>query len=201
MSRRGWVQVKAGLAGLAVFLVLLAALRLRGLLPFVAGAATYLALLWALRGERTRPRPVALPEGVSRTDYEAAVAALATASRALRSLSVAAPGADELTIWGMAERVEAIRRHHVANPAHVTRTRNFVRHTLPRMVAAVAGYVDLAQRAGPERDERLAGVARRLHGFVPVLERIDQACIDNDLMALEVGVEVLDEQLGRDRDA
>ena len=36
---------------------------------------------------------------------------------------------------------------------------------------------------------------------MPVLEKIDRACIEDDLMALEINVEVLDEQLGRDRDA
>ena len=103
----------------------------------------------------------------------------------------------------MAELVAAIRRHHVANPGHVPRTRAFVRHTLPRMVAAVAGYVDLARRTDPGTTQgdpaarRLAEVARKLAGFVPVLENIDRACVEDDLMALEINVEVLDEQLGR----
>jgi hypothetical protein len=73
------------------------------------------------------------------------------------------------------------------------------------MVAAVAGYVDLARRAGPGRDpdarrpdseDRLAEVSRRLRGFVPALEKIDRACVEDDLLALEISVEVLDEQLG-----
>ena len=36
-------------------------------------------------------------------------------------------------------------------------------------------------------------------GFVPVLEKIDKACLDNDLTALEINVEVLNEQLDRTR--
>src|SRR5690606_30606399 len=140
-------------------------------------------------------------DGVARADYEAAVEALGAAGRELRALAVDAPPGDMALIRSMADQVEAIRAHHEANPAHVPRTRTFVRHTLPRMVAAVAGYVDLAGRAGPEGNERLAKVRRRLEGFVPVLERIDRACVENDLMALEISVEVLDEQLGRDRGA
>jgi hypothetical protein len=36
--------------------------------------------------------------------------------------------------------------------------------------------------------------------FCLALERIDRACIDDDLMALEINVEVLNEQLGRGTD-
>ena len=43
----------------------------------------------------------------------------------------------------------------------------------------------------------LAEVSRRLADFVPVLENIDRACLDDDLTSLEINVEVLDEQLGR----
>lgn len=200
MTWRGWAHVKAGLAALAVLLVFFVGLRWRGMFPVIAAGVTYMGLLWAMRPERAPPRREPLPDGVSREDYEAAVEALAAAERDLRMLAGAAPREEAPAVRRMGELVGAIRRHHEANPAHVLRTRAFVRHTLGRMVAAVAGYVDLAQRAGPERDERLGEVARRIEGFVPVLERLDQACIDNDLMALEISVEVLDEQLGRDRD-
>ena len=207
MTWRGRVQLRAGLAALGVFLLLLLGLRLRNWLPFVAAAAVYLGLLWYWRAEswggRPARRPVALPDGVSRASYDEALAALGAAERELRALTAAAPAGDVPTVRRMAELVGSIRTHHEANPAHVPRTRAFVRHTLDRMVAAVAGYVDLAGRAAPqkdERDERLAEISRRLQGFLPVLERIDRACIENDLMALEISVEVLDEQLDRDRE-
>lgn len=193
--------MKAAAAALVVFLVLLLGLRLRSWLPFVGAALTYLALLWALRPRPQPTRPVALPDGISRADHDAAIETLAKAARELRGLAADAPAGDMAMIRRMADLVEAIRAHHEANPAHLPRTRIFVRHTLGRMVAAVAGYVDLARRAGPGGDERLAEVSRRLYGFLPVLERIDRACIENDLMELEISVEVLDEQLGRDRDA
>ena len=200
MTRSGRVQLRAGLVALAVFLVLLIGFRLRGWLPFTAAALVYLGLLWSWRTQAPAPRPLPLPDGVSRGDLEEALAGLDTAERELRALAVAAPDPDAPLIRRMADLVAAIRQHHEANPAHLLRTRSFVRHTLPWMVAAVAGYVDLAGRTGPDRDERLAEVLRRVEGFVPVLERIDQACVENDLMALEISVEVLDEQLGRDRD-
>lgn len=201
MRLPGRAQLKAGLAALAVFVLLLVGLRLRSWLPFIAAALTYLALLWYWRARPAARREVALPDGVSRADLDAALDALAAARRELGALADAAPPADLPLIRRMAALVGAIRLHIEANPAHVPRTRTFVRHTLGRMVAAVAGYVDLTRRAGPGGNGRLSEVARRLEGFVPVLERIDRACVENDLMALEISVEVLDEQLGRDRGA
>ncbi len=200
VSWRGWAQLRAGLSALAVFLVLLLGLRLRNWLPFVLAGATYLALLWRWRGGQPARRPVALPDGVSRAAHDEAVATLAAAERELGALIALAPDGDVAMIRNMAALVGSIRAHHEANPAHILRTRPFVRHTLGRMVAAVSGYVDLAGRTAPAGDERLADISRRLHGFVPVLSRIDRACIENDLMALEISVEVLDEQLGRDRE-
>ena len=204
---------------LAVFLVLLLALRLRSWLPFLGAALTYLGLLYACRPtDRPTDRPTAhpaagharqaergaaLPDGVARDDWQVALDALAGARRELAALAAEAPVAERPMIERMADLVGAIRLHHEANPGHVSRTRSFVRHTLPRMVAAVAGYVDLARRADtrhePGHDARLAAVSRQLRGFVPVLEKIDRACVEDDLMALEVNVEVLNEQLGRDR--
>jgi hypothetical protein len=246
MSSGARAQALAIAGAILVFLVLLLALRLRSWLPFVGAALTYLALLYAWRAAappRPRPRPGAragaragaaagpaeapLPEGVGRDDHRAALDTLARARRELEALAAGAPPADAPTVRRMAALVDAIRRHHEANPGHVPRTRPFLRHALPRMVAAVAGYVDLARRArpapgnsapdnsapdnsapdgpapdGPARggnghDDRLAEIARRIEGFVPALERIDRACLEDDLLALEITVEVLNEQLGR----
>ncbi len=209
MSRRVHALALAG--ALAVFLVLLLALRLRNWLPFIGAALAYMGLLWAWRPGGRAPRadePQApLPSGVSADDHRTALDTLGEARDQLARLGPEAPPADRPAIARMAELVAAIRRHHEANPGHTPRTRAFVRHTLPRMVAAVAGYVDLARRTGPRTgpgdadlpglDDRLAEVSRRLGGFVPVLENIDRACVDDDLTALEINVDVLDEQLGR----
>jgi hypothetical protein len=63
----------------------------------------------------------------------------------------------------------------------------------------VAGYVRLAAQAGPDQKDRLAAISTQLEEFVPVLEKIDRACLDNDITALEINVEVLNEQLDRRR--
>lgn len=202
MTRRRALMV-AATGGFAAFLLLLIGARLRGWLPFIGGALAYAGLLWALRRgpESSLPEPerqVALPDGMARADHDAALASLASAASELQALADNAPAGDRARLRHMAALIETIREHHIANPAHLSHTRIFVRHTLGRMIGAVAGYVDLANRARPEDDDRLAGIRQRLDGFIPVLERIERACFENDLMALEISVEVLDEQLGRD---
>ena len=220
-------QAVAIAGAVAVFLLLLLALRLRSWLPFLGAALAYLGLLYAWRPARSRPEArsqtapehleAALPDGVRREDLRAVLDGLAEAGRELDALAAEAPAADADAIRRMAALVEAIRAHHEASPGHVPRTRSFVRHTLPRMVEAVGAYVDVARRAGPAagdparpdpgrpdrgrpdpaRADRLAEVSRRIRGFVPALEKIDRACVEDDLLALEISVEVLDEQLGR----
>ena len=191
-------QIIAVIGALAVFLVLLVGLRLRGWPPFILAALAYAALLWVLPRPPARAPPAPLPDGISRADQDAALAALENAVRDLRSLAERAPSSDRARLRHMAALIDAIRKHHLANPSHLARTRIFVRHTLPRMVGAIATYVDLASRALAQDEARLAGIRERLDGFIPVLEQIERACLDHDLTALEISVEVLDEQLGRD---
>lgn len=190
-------QIIAAIGALAVFLVLLIGLRLRGWPPFILAALTYASLLWAVQRRPAKARPVPLPDGISRTDYDAALATLQKAAHDLRALAERAPASDRARLHHMAALIGTIRKHHLANPAHLSRTRIFVRHTLPRMVAVIADYVDLASRALAQDEARLAGIRERLESFIPVLEQIERACLNHDLMALEISVEVLDEQLGR----
>ena len=83
------------------------------------------------------------------------------------------------------------------NPDHVRLTAKFRRHVVGRMVGSVKSYVELARRAGRDQKARLAAISTQLEEFVPVLEKIDRACLENDLTALEINVEVLNEQLNR----
>lgn len=191
-------QTIAAIGALAALLVLMIGLRLRGWPPFILAALTYAALLWALQRQPEKARPVTLPDNISRTDYDQALAALEIAARDLRGLADRAPTSDQARLRHMAALIGTIRKHHLANPAHLSRTRILVRHTLPRIVAAIASYVDLSSRALAQDKARLAAIRERLDGFIPVLEQIERACLNHDLMALEISVEVLDEQLNRD---
>ena len=197
MRTRSGAQKIAMFGALAVFLASLVVLRRPGLIPLGIGVFAYLALLLAF-WPRRRPTPVVpLPEGVKRSDFNLAIERLQIGAARLRAAIAKAPPSDEPLFGRMADLLDQIQAHHVANPNHVTLTRTFIRHTLVRIIEAVGEYIDLTGRAGPDQSERLAEISGAFDGFVPVLEKIDQACLDNDLTQLEINVEVLNEQLDR----
>ena len=161
------------------------------------GGFAYLALLAALWPRRRKTQRAPLPDNVREEDYVLALQRLNGAANRLRAFTREAPATDEPLFLRLAELLDTIRAHHEANPAHVTLTRNFVRHTLGHMIGSISDYVELAERSGVEHRDRLAEISRGFEAYVPALERIDRACLDNDLTALEVSVEVLNTQIRR----
>lgn len=199
MRSRGSARILAVLGGIAAFLVAILLLKLRNWLPLMAGGLTYFVLLSMLWPKARRLPEAPLPGGVAQTDVDGAVYRLGDAAGQLRARVADAPRADKPLIAHMADLIDRIREHHRANPEHVRLTRTFIRHALPRMVTAVSDYIALSRRSGPEHKSRLDDISARLEAFVPALERIDRACLENDLDALEISVEVLNDQLDRKR--
>lgn len=142
--------------------------------------------------EDTAPSAPPLP-----ADAATALAELDAAATRLSAMAASAPPADVPLFEHMADLTRTLGEHHRANPDHAARTAKFRKHVLGRIVGSVENYIDLTERAGGHDPDRLAGISSQLEGFVPVLERIDRACLDNDLTALEINVEVLNEQLDR----
>ena len=199
-----WRYITALIGAIVVLFLLVAVFRMRNWIPFAVAAFTWAAIMLATLPRRQK-RPPALPENapedlpedVDPSDFEHAMSAFGTAAAKLRELAARAPVPDIPLFEHMADLLEKIREHLRASPGHVTLTRRFLRHTLGRMLDVVSDYVDLANRAGPDQRERLSGISHQMEGFVAVLEKIDRACLDNDLTALEINVEVLNEQFDR----
>lgn len=191
-------QVVAGLAAAAGFLGLFFGLGLAWWLALLGGLAVWAAGLLIVE-RRAPPAEVMVADGVSQAEFAEAINLLTGGAARVRRLVPRATGPDRALFSRMAELLEAIRGHHVADPGDYRITRRFLRHDLGRMIESAETYVDLAGRSSGVGEERLAGLAERIHGYVPVLEKVDQACLDNDLTALEVQVEVLSEQLARNR--
>ena len=99
----------------------------------------------------------------------------------------------------IADLVERIREHLHGNPVHLRIIERFARHGLVRLIQMVTDYADLKRRALPEHQLRLHKVLSQMEAFIPALERIDRACVENALDALEISVEVMAEQAGRAR--
>lgn len=189
-------QILAGLAAAVGFVGVFFGLGLIAPVGLGVGLLIYLAALLIIR-RTPPPETVMLSDGVSAADLAAALAAVDAAARRLAAADDRAPAADRGLFEQMAAILARIREHHARDPRDLRHTRRFLRHELPRMVETAEAYVDLAARASPADADRVAQLGRRIRGFVPALERIDQACLENDFHQLEVEVDVLGGQLER----
>ncbi|MCI4661654.1 MAG: 5-bromo-4-chloroindolyl phosphate hydrolysis family protein [Neomegalonema sp.] len=187
-------QIVAGLAAAVSFLLLYIPLSLVFWLALLLSLAVYAAALLLIR-RQPPPSETMLTDGVSEADLHQALAALAQSSNRLRALEARAPVSDRGLFDQMADLLQRIRQHHVDDPRDLRHTRRFLRHDLPRLVETSESYVDLASKAAGDNLERVARLGERIRGFAPVLERIDQACLENDFLKLEVEAEVLSGQL------
>lgn len=189
-------QIVAGFCASGAFLIIFFGLGLVWWAALIAGVAVYAAILLIV-GRRKPDTEEMVADGVSRAELTGAINAITAASSKMRQLASAARGDDRGEFQKMAKLFEAIRAHHIKDPRDYRHTRNFIRHDLPRIVDTAERYVDLDKKASGENRDRVDALGKQIRGFTPVLEKIDQACLENDFMALEVQVEVLGDQLGQ----
>lgn len=183
-------------AGVAVALGI-AFLRLRGLPVLLGGGVVYLgtlAMLWPRRA-----KPVPLPDGIARRDFDRVDAALNAAGKLMREHARLGTVREEMLFREIGDLIARIRGHLRGNPAHLPVIQRFTRHGMARLIQMVTDYADLKRRALPEHRDRLAAVLANMEEILPSLQRIDRACLENDLSALEISVEILAEQAGRAR--
>ena len=189
----------AALSAVIIFVLLLVVFKMRNYVPFAAAMASFVIVWLAMLPAGMGRREKRAARARAKTPEGQAIEQLDKAAEQLGKLSREAPVPDRPLFTRMADLMGRLRDHHIQNPDHARVTDKFRKHVIGRMVDSVAGYVRLATQAGPEQKERLAAISSQLEEFVPVLEKIDRACLDNDITALEINVEVLNEQLDRRR--
>ncbi|MEO0821799.1 MAG: 5-bromo-4-chloroindolyl phosphate hydrolysis family protein [Pseudomonadota bacterium] len=189
-------QVVAGLAAAGAFLGLFYGLTLAWWIALLAGVGVFAAAMLLIEPTRP-PAQVYVADGVTEADLRAAIARLSEAAGRLKRAAEGAGGKDGALFASMAERVEAIRSHHQQDPRDFRHSRPFINTALGQMVEAVEGYASLAAKARGANRARLGELRGQIEGFLPALEKIEQACLENDFTALEVQVEVLGDQLAR----
>ncbi|MEM7211951.1 MAG: 5-bromo-4-chloroindolyl phosphate hydrolysis family protein [Pseudomonadota bacterium] len=187
-------QIAAGGAGALAFLGTFLGLKLVWWIALIAAAAVFAAMLLIIQRKPEATEEM-VADGVSRAELTGAINAITEASKKMRQLALAATGEDKVEFQKMASLFEAIRGHHIRDPRDYRHTRRFIRHDLPRIVDTAERYVELDKKATGGNRDRVEALGDRIRGFTPVLEKIDQACLENDFMALEVQVEVLGDQL------
>lgn len=186
----------AGLVGAGAFLLAFFGGTMTWWISLALALSIYVAVLLIVA--RRRPLgEIQLSGRVTAADIAQAVAALDTAAGRLEAAASDAPDSDAETIRAMAGHVGSIRRSLAEDPEDYRPTRRFVGVFLPSVVATVESYVKLAQRASGVEPDRLAALSERIGHFRDVVARIDAACVENDLRALEIEVDVLSRQLER----
>ena len=147
---------------------------------------------------RRRPlSEVMVSDQVSAQDIAKATAALTAAINRLDAAARAMPQGDSLSLGEMSRHLASIRELIKADPRDFRQTRQFVGYFLPLIVTTVESYAELAKLAKGENATRLAELGKVIQGFAPVVQKIDQACIENDFTALEALVSALQFQLKR----
>jgi len=185
-------SLSAGFVAVAAFaavyfqieLILLAQLALSGIAAIGAYVATNLLI------ERKREdHEVTLAAGVTLADQKAAVAKCKEAAETLESLARESQLREDMreTIGRLATLLRAIASNYEDDPNDVRHSRALVNRHIDALLGIVAQYVGLSRRAMSEHDEqRLEQVREQVRGFVPHLEAIHEACLDNDFAELEV---------------
>ena len=189
-------QITAALVASVVFLALFFGMTLIWWLALGLAVAVYGAMLLVI-GRKRPLEEIRLSARTSAADIQAAAAALENAGDRLVRAARTAPDTDRDPITEMADNVLNIRKSILEDPEDYRPARAFVNVHLPNIVQTVETYVKLSQNARGDAAARVAELGREIRGFAPVIDRINAACIENDLRALEVEVAALSQQLDR----
>ena len=189
-------QILAAVLASAAFLALFFP---AGLLWWVAlglAALLYFGFLLVIP-RRKLMSEVMLTDEVSAADIARATDALTNAAYRMNEAAKLAPAADRDGLTDMAKHLTSIRELIRADPKDYRQTKQFISYFLPMIVNTVESYVALAKLAQGGNAARLSELGATIKGFAPVVQKIDQACLDNDFAALEAQVFALQFQLKR----
>ena len=189
-------QIVAGVLASAAFLALFLTAGLVWWVALGLAAVVYFALLLII--PRRKPlTEVMVSDQVSAQDIARAASALTEAATRLEAAANQAPQADRAGLTDMAKHLKSVRELVKADPRDYRQTKQFITYFLPMIVTTVEAYVGLAKLATDDNAARLAELGAMIETFVPVVRKIDQACIENDFTALEAQVSALQFQLKR----
>lgn len=191
-------QILAGIISAAAFLALFFGLTLVVWAALLGAVLVYAAALLIIR-RRPPLDEIHLSAQVTAADVARATDALAVAAERLDRASVRAPQATQAQIADMAEHLGSIKNSVATDPEDYRTTRRFIGFYLPKIVDTVEAYVAIADKTTGAQAARVEALSEDIARFDKVIREIDQACLENDVQALEVQVEVLANQMDRGR--
>ena len=184
-------QVMAGITGGVAFALVYLGLHLVWWVGLIAGLAVYAAALLLIEAELPS---ATLPLPAQRFNPTEAVRLCEEAAVKLRRASQASHiDADTaLALERLAQLVEEIGRNHLQEGRDLRQSRGFVGHYLPKIMAVVTSYVALSERTiSAQSQERLQQIATVIRSYLPHVQSIHEACLENDFEKLELETAVL----------
>ncbi len=189
-------QLLTGIVSAGAFLAAFYGLGLVWWLAVALGVAVYGAMLLII--ERKSPlSEVKLASRVTAADIAQAADALTDASTRLGQSAEIAPATERPALEQMSDHLQSIRQSVIDDPDDFRAARPFINVYLPKIVQTVENFVKVADQATDSSADRLRILGERIRAFEPVVHRIRSACLENDLKALELEVDVLSESLDR----
>ena len=189
-------HILAGTLSALGFLTMYFGLVLVWWAAFLGALLIYGATLLIVRKKPTLAETMVTAR-VSQADLQAAGELMASAAQRLETAQASIPEHEHLMIGEIIQHVRSIREQVLSDPEDYRRARRFISSYLGKMVDTVERYADLSQKSRGRHAHRLAALSEQIHSYVPVLTKIDEACLENDFLALESQVVALAAQLKR----
>lgn len=188
-----WRQMLAGVLAALVFSAVYLGFSLVWWAALLAGFAVYVATL-LLIDRAPEDNEVYVYANLTQEDINAAVRQCVLAAKELRAASKAnrIDANTAVSLERMAQLVEDIGRNYQQDARDLKHSRNFTNHYLPKILELVKDYVALSDRTITEpSQERLKHVGSVIRGYLPNVQTIHDACLENDFEKLELETSVL----------
>lgn len=188
-----WRQIVAGVMAALVFSLIYLAASLVWWAALLAGAAVYIALLLLIE-RAPEDNEVYVYANLTQEDVNTAAQQCEQAAASLLAASQtnSVDANTALALERMANLVSEIGKNYLQDPRDLKYSRSFINHYLPKIEELVVGYVDLSHKTITEQaQQRLAQVGSVIRGYLPHIQTIHDACLENDFEKLELETAVL----------
>ncbi|MEZ5452922.1 MAG: 5-bromo-4-chloroindolyl phosphate hydrolysis family protein [Thiothrix sp.] len=188
-----WRQILAGVLAAGAFSAVYLGFSLVWWAALLAGFAVYAASL--LLVERApEDNEVYVYANLTQEDINAAVRQCLQAAKELRAASKAnrIDADTAVALERMAQLVEDIGNNYREDARDLKHSRNFTNYYLPKILELVKDYVALSNRTVTDSaQQRLQQVGGVIRGYLPNVQTIHNACLENDFEKLELETSVL----------
>lgn len=188
-----WRQIVAGMLAALGFSVVYLGFSLVWWVALLAGMAVHVASLLLIE-RAPEDSEVYVYANLTQEDINAAVRQCTLAAKELRSASKAnrIDANTAVALERMAQLVEEIGRNYQQDARDLKHSRNFTNHYLPKILELVKDYVALSDRTVTDSaQQRLQQVGSVIRGYLPNVQTIHDACLENDFEKLELETSVL----------